>query len=295
MASLKRAMAAIRLARTNRLFLSVSKCHTLCAITTIRWMRYIFLETNISKNIEWRTQIYYMEESVWLGTKPLVDSIRHFIRDPSGVFSVCHLCECRIVQWRHDSRLAFVELVSRVASPYNKKEHYALARRYEFYVLVARTISHANSICLGVVIDSKLSWQPQITAVCKTFGQKVKYLKRLRVLPKKVLEAIYFRSIVPSATYGILVWGTCSPALLHNVERIHLRASKIIYSLADVNLKTLKYIRWHLLMNVCKLKADLQSVLRTLESLFLFFCFVSCKISQNVTISQLLTWSKFKV
>ena len=44
------------------------------------------------------TQIYYMEESVLLGTKPLVDSIRHFIRDSSGVFSVCHLCECRIVQ-----------------------------------------------------------------------------------------------------------------------------------------------------------------------------------------------------
>ena len=42
--------------------------------------------------------IYYMEESVLLGTKPLVDSIRHFIRDPSGVFSVCHLCECLIVQ-----------------------------------------------------------------------------------------------------------------------------------------------------------------------------------------------------
>ena len=48
---------------------------------------------------------YYMEEGVLLGTKPLVDSIRHFIRDPNGVFSVCHLCECRIVQWSHDSRL----------------------------------------------------------------------------------------------------------------------------------------------------------------------------------------------
>ena len=44
-------------------------------------------------------------KSVFLGTKPLVDSIRHFIRDPSGVFSVSHLCECRIVQLRHDSRL----------------------------------------------------------------------------------------------------------------------------------------------------------------------------------------------
>ena len=43
--------------------------------------------------------IYYIDEIVLLGTKPLVDSIRHFIRDPSGVFSVCHLCECRIVQW----------------------------------------------------------------------------------------------------------------------------------------------------------------------------------------------------
>ena len=30
--------------------------------------------------------IYYVEESVLLGTKQLVDSIRHFIRDPSGVF-----------------------------------------------------------------------------------------------------------------------------------------------------------------------------------------------------------------
>ena len=42
--------------------------------------------------------IYYMEESVLLGIKPLVDSIRHFIQNPSGVFSVCHLCECRIIQ-----------------------------------------------------------------------------------------------------------------------------------------------------------------------------------------------------
>ena len=49
--------------------------------------------------------IYYTEKSVLLGTKPLIDSICHFIRDPNGVFSVCHLCECRIVQWSHDSHL----------------------------------------------------------------------------------------------------------------------------------------------------------------------------------------------
>ena len=62
---------------------------------------------------------YYMEESVLLGTKPLVDSIRHFIRDPSGVFSVCH--RMLWVSYRSmTSRFppfAFVEMVS----PYNKK------------------------------------------------------------------------------------------------------------------------------------------------------------------------------
>ena len=67
-------------------------------------------------------------------------------------------------------------------------------------------LSHVySSVCLGVAIASKLSWKPQITAVCKNFSRKVKNLKRLRVL-----EAIYFRSIVPSVTYGVLVWGTCT-------------------------------------------------------------------------------------
>ena len=44
-------------------------------------------------------------------------------------------------------------------------------------------------------------------------------------------------------------------------------------------------------------KDDFQSVLRTIESLFVFFCFVSCKTAhvQNGNISQLLTWRQFKV
>ena len=58
---------------------------------------YFFCEVGIVDISEPKLS-YYIDESVLLGTKPLVDSIRHFIRDPSGVFSVCHLCECHIVQ-----------------------------------------------------------------------------------------------------------------------------------------------------------------------------------------------------
>ena len=51
-----------------------------------------------------------MDESVLLGTKSLVESVRHSIRDLSGVFSVWHACECHIAHWRHDSRhFYFVE------------------------------------------------------------------------------------------------------------------------------------------------------------------------------------------
>ena len=36
------------------------------------------------------TTYYYMDRSVLLKTKTLVESINHYIRDPSDVFSVCH-------------------------------------------------------------------------------------------------------------------------------------------------------------------------------------------------------------
>ena len=60
------------------------------------------------------SSIYYMEESVLLGTKPLVDSIRHFIRDPSGVF-IFRMSPLWVSYRSMTSRFlpfAFVELVS---------------------------------------------------------------------------------------------------------------------------------------------------------------------------------------
>ncbi len=37
--------------------------------------------------------LVYMDKGILLATKTLVESIRHYIRDPSGVFSVCHARE----------------------------------------------------------------------------------------------------------------------------------------------------------------------------------------------------------
>ena len=55
---------------------------------------------------------YYTEESVLLGTKPLVDFIRHFIRDPSGDFP--YVTFVSVVSFNDVTipAFCFVELVS---------------------------------------------------------------------------------------------------------------------------------------------------------------------------------------
>ena len=64
-----------------------------------------------------------------------------------------------------------------------------------------------------------------------TLTKKVTVLKRIKFLPKPVLQTIYFKTIFPSVLYGIVVWGSCSQSLLDDIDRTRLRATKIIYSL----------------------------------------------------------------
>ena len=64
--------------------------------------------------------------------------------------------------------------------------------------------------CLGIAIDRNLNWKPQIRKVCKNLIGKLKFLKKLRSMSAKVQEEIYFKGLLPSATYGISVWGSCN-------------------------------------------------------------------------------------
>ena len=88
-----------------------------------------------------------------------------------------------------------------------------------------------SSKCLGLTIDNKLSWQEHIKNVCKSFSNKVAVLKRIKFLPKPVLETIYYKTIIPSVLYGIAIWGSCSSTLLDDIDRIHVRATRIINNL----------------------------------------------------------------
>ena len=88
-----------------------------------------------------------------------------------------------------------------------------------------------KSKCLGVTIDSHLSWSDHILNITKSFNSKLTFLKRISPLPQPVMEEIHFKTIIPPVVYGMLVWGTCLESKLSPLEKLHARATKIVCKL----------------------------------------------------------------
>ena len=106
-----------------------------------------------------------------------------------------------------------------------------------FIVLMKQVTINGNSIrqvkkkCLYVTIDNHLSWSDHISNISKLFSNKLVFLKRISFLPQPVLEEIYFKTISPSVTYGMFIWGTCLESKLSPLEKLHARAAIIVYKL----------------------------------------------------------------
>ena len=89
-----------------------------------------------------------------------------------------------------------------------------------------------HSRLLGVTIDERLSWSRHLPDIKKNFVNKLNLLKRSSFLSRNALLDLYFKIILPSVLYGLIVWGGCPNAeLLHSLEILHCRAARIIYNL----------------------------------------------------------------
>ena len=82
---------------------------------------------------------------------------------------------------------------------------------------------------------TKLSWAPHTQELKKSFAKKLNLLKRSRFLPRDILLSLYFKVILPSVGYGLVMWGVgcniCFPR-----ERLHCRAARIIFNLYNIYL-----------------------------------------------------------
>ena len=91
-------------------------------------------------------------------------------------------------------------------------------------------VNHTRLV--GVTIDHRLSWSCHLNDVKKSFLNKLNLLKRSSFLSKNALLDLYFKVILPSVLYGLIVWGGCINAeQLNCLEILHRRAARVIYKL----------------------------------------------------------------
>ena len=72
---------------------------------------------------------------------------------------------------------------------------------------------------LGVLVDSKMSWQPhlknQVSKVSQFATRLIPALRALRPLPRTAARQIYVGKVLPTLFYGVLVWGNILQAKLY--------------------------------------------------------------------------------
>ena len=94
---------------------------------------------------------------------------------------------------------------------------------HRYYILVFIIIT----ILLGIIIDSKLTWQSQIDAVCSRLARVIHLLRHLKSLvPKCFLKNAYYAFFHSVMTYGLTVWGNGST--INKVLKLQKSAIRIL-------------------------------------------------------------------
>ncbi|CAH3022316.1 unnamed protein product, partial [Porites evermanni] len=80
-----------------------------------------------------------------------------------------------------------------------------------------------------------LLWRDQVNEIRRSYCNQISMLKKMRYLLSKLLQDVYFKTIIPHVTFSISAWGSCSPAtsflISVGIEGLHLRAAMTIHSL----------------------------------------------------------------
>ena len=83
---------------------------------------------------------------------------------------------------------------------------------------------------LGIEIDYLLSFDTQVSNMCKKASQQINVLRRIgKYLNFESRKAVYHAFIMSTFNFCPLVWHFCSKSNTEKLERIHFRALKFIF------------------------------------------------------------------
>ena len=137
--------------------------------------------------------------------------------------------------WEHDNKMEFHPDKCQVLRITNKKK--PILETYNIHNTRLSTVQSAKY--LGVLIDSKLSWNTQCSALCKKANSTLAFLQRnLYSCPKGVKERCFNTFVRPTLEYGCSVWDPHKITQIDNLEKINKRAARFVtgnYTLAPGN------------------------------------------------------------
>jgi len=82
---------------------------------------------------------------------------------------------------------------------------------------------------LGILLDSQLSWQPQVSQVKRNISYGLGSLYKLRhFVPKKSLPNLYYSFIYSHISYGIEAWGAANDSILSSISVVMNKALRAI-------------------------------------------------------------------
>jgi len=80
---------------------------------------------------------------------------------------------------------------------------------------------------LGVIIDNKLSWKPQISSLCRKLSQACGVVCKIRRFADiKILRSIYFSLFHSHLQYCIIDWGRAYTTVIRPVQVLQNRIVK---------------------------------------------------------------------
>ena len=92
----------------------------------------------------------------------------------------------------------------------------------------SKTIDYSTQVdCLGVVLDEKLPWPPQISKM----SMSLQKLKKYKISAKEISRGIYFKTISLAIPFNMSTLGNLQWHLFGKIEKIDKRAARIAYNI----------------------------------------------------------------
>ena len=138
----------------------------------------------------------------------------------TGPARICDVKSVTLVTWQR-SRPVFFNFFIYFLRSFRLFRWFRSFRWFRFgcFVSLFRILVHAvtKTRPLGMTVDHKHTRTSHVMDI-KTFVTKKDLLKRSRFLPTKVLRHLYFKVILPSVKYGLVLWGACCDSdLFHSI------------------------------------------------------------------------------